>query len=389
MQKLLSFIIENKILVNAVLSKSTKSEILKAKCRLVEIKGEVCLQIETFYSDNKVFQKNVELKDAVTYLESTFLDGFKQLNIFTTNGDAEIKISKKGKILISDNVSKNNLKEANFSHNKEKQYILPIGEPIDFLVKLGVQDQNGRVYDKKTSKFRQINKFLENVKDVEKDIISGDELYVVDLCCGKSYLSFAVYYYFTKIKGLKVKMDCVDLKKDVIDFCNQVTESLNYSGLRFICGDVSNFKCERQPDLTVSLHACDVATDIVLLNAIKSNSKVILSTPCCHHQLMGQLKKEQNNLDLLLEQSILKQKFADALTDSLRCKALEIAGYSVNAVELIDPEETPKNVLIRAIKKKNVKEEDISKYKKDYIDVCALFNIKPFMYDEIINKKPN
>ncbi len=384
MKELLSFVINNKTLVNAVLSKSTNSSVLKAKCRLVEIKGEINLQLETFYSDNKVKQTNILLVNAVDFLEQTFLQGFKQLNLFTTSGNAEIKISKKGKILISDNIKRDKTEKATFLHNKEKQYILSNGEPIDFLVELGVQDKFGRVYDKKTSKFRQINRFLEFVKDVENEIIDGEELYILDLCCGKSYLSFAVYYYFTKIKNLKVEMDCVDLKKDVIDFCNEISFKLNYKGLKFVHGDVSKFSVKRQPNLTVSLHACDIATDLVLEKGVLSNSKVILSTPCCHHELNEQLKKQNNQIDLLLQHSILKQKLADALTDSLRCKALEIAGYSVNAVELIDPEETPKNVLIRAVKKSSISKEEVEKLKQEYIKTCSLFNVKPYLYDKII-----
>ncbi len=384
MRQLLSFVIQNKTLVNAVLSKSTDKNVLKAKCRLVEIKNKLCMQVETFYNDNKVLQKNVEFENSVDYLENLFINGFKQLNLFTTSGSAELKLSKKGKLLISDNVKRNNFEQANFSHNKQKHYILPNNEPIDFLIELGVQDKTGRVLDKKTSKFRQINKFLEFIKDIESEIIDGDELYILDLCCGKSYLSFAVYYYFTKIKNLKVEMDCVDLKKDVIDYCDGVSKKLNYQGLHFIHGDVTKFSVMRTPNLTVSLHACDIATDIVLLKGISSNSKVIMSTPCCHHEIMGQLKKQNLSSDILLDHSILQQKLADALTDSLRCKALEIAGYSVVAVELIDPEETPKNVLIKAIKKKTVTSQEIDLYKKQYIDACALYNVKPFLYDKII-----
>ncbi len=384
MKEILFHVIQNKTLEKIVLSKSVNKEILKAKCRLVEIKGKVCLQIETFYSDNKVFQKNVDVDIATNEIESLFTTTFRQMNVFSTSGNAEIKFSKKGKLLISDNIKRNFTNKVKIVHNNEKQYILSNNSPIDFLVELGVQDKTGRVYDKKTSKFRQINRFLEFIKDIENQIIDGEKLYIIDLCCGKSYLSFAVYYYFSKIKNLKVEMDCVDLKKDVIDFCNSVCQKLNYTGLNFIHGDVNLFTPRKTPNLTVSLHACDVATDIVLLKGIESNSKVIMSTPCCHHELNGQLKKANKSIDVLLQHSILKQKLSDALTDSLRCKALEIKGYSVNAVELIDPEETPKNVLIRAVKKPTINQEEIEKYKKEYIDTCELFSVKPYMYDKII-----
>ena len=222
---------------------------------------------------------------------------------------------------------------------------------------------------------------MELVSDVEKDIIKGEDLYILDLCCGKSYLSFAIYYYFTKIKGMSVQMDCVDLKKDVIKYCGGVAEKLGYSGLNFICGDINDFKIKRAPDLTVSLHACDIATDIVLAKGIDADSRVIMSTPCCHHEMMGQLKAKGEVTDVLMKYSILKQKFADSLTDALRCKVLEINGYEVNALELIDPEETPKNVIIRAVKKGKVSNTDIEKLKVEYKAICDMFGINPYLYE--------
>ena len=387
MKEILSYVIENKTLEKIILSKSVNKEILKAKCRLVEIKNKLCLQVETFYSDNKVFQKNIDSNNAVEYLENLFLDNFRQMNVFSTSGNAEIKFSKSGKLLISNSIKRENVKKANFSHNKEKQYVLPIDTPVDFLVELGVQNKSGKVLDKKTSKFRQINRFLELVKDVEKSIITDDELYILDLCCGKSYLSFAIYYYFTKIKNVKVVMDCVDLKSDVTAYCNGIAKKLNYDGLNFIAGDITNFNAKRQPNLTVSLHACDIATDIVLEKGIKLNSKVIMSTPCCHHEVFNQLSKTNNKLDALIEHSILKQKLCDNLTDSLRCKTLEAFGYSVSALELIDPEETPKNVLIRAIKRDKIDSQVSNDAKEEIISICNAFNIKPYLYRKFIENE--
>ena len=303
------------------------------------------------------------------------------MNIRTTGGDCEVKVSKKGKVTIIDRIQKGKSATASLEHNREKQYIIPVDKPVDFLIALGVQDKDGRIFDKKRSKFRQINRFLEMVADVEQHIVTGKQLYILDLCCGKSYLSFAVYYYFTQIRKLDVVMDCVDLKQDVIAYCSDVAEKLGYQGLHFVAGDIRNFPIRRTPDLTVSLHACDIATDIVLAKGIDSGSRVILSTPCCHHEMMHQLKSNGQPTDLLLEHSILKQKFADAATDALRCKVLQINGYEVNAMELIDPEETPKNVLIRAVKAKKVNDEKLRQYKHEYEALCSLLSVQPYLKD--------
>jgi len=383
MEKVVSYVIKNRILKKLVLSKSADKDVIRASGRLIDIKGEVYLALESFMADGKAIQKNYSEKEAVRKISELVPEKFKQMNIITTMGDCEVKVSKKGKITVIDKIKKDVTQEITLEkNNKEKKYIIPDTKPVDFLIALGVQDEKGRIFDKKRSKFRQINRFLETVTDVEKDIVKGDDLYILDLCCGKSYLSFAVYYYFTKIKGYKVQMDCVDLKKDVIEYCGGVAEKLDYNGLNFVCGDINDFKIKREPDLTVSLHACDIATDIVLAKGITSGSRVIMSTPCCHHEMMWQLKPKGEALDVLLKHSIIKQKFADSLTDALRCKVLEINGYDVNALELIDPEETPKNVLIRAVKKNKLSEKEIEKLKKEYKEICDMFGVNPYLYEK-------
>lgn len=381
MKEILTYVIESKTLTKLTLSKCQDKTVLRTTGRLITMKGQLFLALESFLSDGKAIQKNIPATDAAAVLSGMIPDQYKQLNISATGGDCEVKVSKKGKITVIDRIVRGNKAAAVLSHNREKQYIIPADAPVDFLVALGVQDQEGRIFDKKRSKFRQINRFLEMVADVESSIVSSDELYILDLCCGKSYLSFAVYYYFTQVRGLKVTMDCVDLKQDVIAFCSKVAEKLNYAGLHFVAGDIRQFPIRRTPDLTVSLHACDIATDIVLAKGIDSGSRVILSTPCCHHEMMHQLKKQGNAMDFLQEHSILKQKFADAATDALRCKVLEINGYEVNALELIDPEETPKNVLIRAIRKPQVDLKKTQRLKAEYAAICDLLGIHPYLWD--------
>jgi len=382
MKEVLSFVIDNKLLQKLTLSKCVDKEILRTTGRLILIKDKLHLALETFCANGKTIQKNIPAEDGVDTILQLVPNQYKQLNISTESGNCEVKVSKKDKITVIDRIKRDVSAAVALDHNRKRQYIIPDNQPVDFLIALGVQDPNGIIYDKKRSKFRQINRFLEIVADTEDSIVSGDDLYILDLCCGKSYLSFALYYYFTILRGYKVTMDCVDLKKDVIEYCSQVAEKCNYTGLHFVAGDIRAFSIQRTPDLTVSLHACDIATDIVLAKGIDSGSRVILSTPCCHHEMMHQLKPQGRYTDFLLEHSILKQKLADAATDALRCKVLQINGYDVTALELIDPEDTPKNVLIRAIKRNQVRQKETEKLKAEYKEICDMLGVNPYLYEE-------
>ena len=379
MKDVLSYVIEHKMLTKLTLSKPADPTVIRTTGRLVEIKGKLYLALERFCTDGKALHQNLPAEDAAEMIAAMIPEQYQALNILTPNGNCEVKVSKKGKITVLDRIKRDAVAAVKLEHNRKKQYIIPDNEPVDFLMALGVQDEKGRIFDKKRSKFRQINRFLEIVSDVEGSIIAGDELYILDLCCGKSYLSFALYYYFTRIRGCKVVMDCVDLKTDVIEFCDGVAKKLHYDGLHFMAGDIRAFQIRRTPDLTVSLHACDIATDIVLAKGIDSGSRVILSTPCCHHEMMHQLKPQGKATDFLLEHSILKQKFADAATDALRCKVLQIMGYEVGAMELIDPEETPKNVLIRGVKKGSISQKQREKLLLEYREICEMLSVKPYL----------
>lgn len=379
MKETLSYVIENRMLTKLTLSKPADATVIRATGRLVELKGKLYLALERFCTDGKALHQNIPAENAAEAVAEMVPSQYQALNIQTPSGNCEVKVSKKGKVTVLDRIKRNAAAPVELTHNRKKQYIIADDEPVDFLVELGVQDAKGRIFDKKRSKFRQINRFLELVADVESHIITGDELYILDLCCGKSYLSFAVYYYFTRIRGCMVTMDCVDLKTDVIEFCDSVAKKLGYDGLHFMAGDIRSFEIRRTPDLTVSLHACDIATDIVLAKGIDSGSRVILSTPCCHHEMMHQLKPRGEAADFLLEHSILKQKFADAATDALRCRLLQLMGYEVGALELIDPEETPKNVLIRGVKRQKPSLKQTEKLKQEYCDICNLLGVRPYL----------
>ena len=351
--------LELEIMKKAVFSKPRDNSVKKSVLTPKSISGKSVLQLEIFTADNKAKHQNIspDDKDAL----ADIIPVFAQINLYTTLGECEYKTNKSGnEALIGGDKLQRAMEQADsigiepikritpVSNNKKKNYILSGDEP--FLKLLEVSDKNGRVYDKKQAKFRQINRFLELVRDVEGNLPEGD-LRICDLCCGKSYLSFAVYHYFAVIKGRRVKMTGVDLKRDVIEYCSGVAEKLGFDGLEFLCGDVNLYNTDEKVDMVVSLHACDIATDIVINKAIEWDARVILSTPCCHHEMNRLLDCE--SLSFIADYSMLKQKLCDAATDALRLKLLEANGYDTAALELIDPEETPKNIMLRGIKKNN------------------------------------
>ena len=341
-------------LKKAVLSKPEDKANIKCTVTLRLVGGKTVLQAETLRTDNKALHENIATDDVERLLQMT--SSWAQINLITTQGDCELRSSKKGKVTLIGGDKLARAMEQNDapcakieSNNREKNYILSGGEP--FLKFLDVSDENGRVRDKKQSKFRQINRFLELIRDCIGHLPSDGTLRICDLCCGKSYLSFAAYHYFTEVLGRDVKMTGVDLKPDVVAYCNEVAKKLGFDGLEFLHGDVNKYECDEHVHLVISLHACDIATDFVLNKATQWQADVILSTPCCHHEMNHTIECEA--LSFIAEHSMLRQKLCDAATDALRLKRLEACGYSVCALELIDPEETPKNIMLRALKRRN------------------------------------
>ncbi len=358
------------ILSKAVFSKAHDKTVSRITLTLKRVKAEVMLQMETLrvadVADAAVNGKkpvqasheNLSVTDASERL-SALVGQFDQINVMTTAGNCELRRAKSGKETllgatpiqktISGGSDKAPVKITVGGNDKVKRRILSGAEP--FLVELGVSDTNGRVHDKKQAKYRQINRFLELIRDVESHLPAEGVLNVADLCCGKSYLSFAVYHYFTAIRGRSVRMVGVDMKAEVMEECNTIARNLGMDGLTFVCGDVTGYEFPEgaQVHMVISLHACDIATDIVLDKATEWGAKVILSTPCCHHDLNRRLNSP--SLSFVAEHSMLRQKLCDAATDALRHKKLEANGYDVTALELIDPEETPKNIMLRGIRK--------------------------------------
>ena len=351
MGELIRLAAEEQTLKKAVFSKPFDRKIQRTVLTLRKISGRVMAQAETFLCDNKALHENIEPQDLARFC--AFCADYGQVNLITTAGECELRCSKSGKHTLLGGekllrtLQKTDLPAAEVQrNNRQKAYILDGSEP--FLRLLDVSDQNGRIKDKRQSKFRQINRFLELTRDCLSHLPDAGELRICDLCCGKSYLSFAAYHYFANVLGRRVRMTGVDLKPDVVEYCNEVAKKLHFDGLEFLAGDISQYHAGEKVHLVISLHACDTATDLVLAKAVEWNADVILSTPCCHHELNHTLNCEA--LSFIAEHSMLRQKLCDAATDALRLKLLESKGYSVAALELIDPEETPKNIMLRALR---------------------------------------
>ena len=356
---------EREILKKLVFSRPRSSEIQKVSARLVAHRGKRMLALEYSLPGNTVSHKNINedtISDTLTELMAEYL----QANLITTLGDVEWKVSKSGKeALLGAEKLKNKLggESADFEKaiealDNKKNYLLSGSE--DFLIKLGISDKTGRVHDKRQGKFRQINRFLEIIEDIYPELPSESEITVYDLCCGKSYLSFAVYYYLTEKKGRAVKMLGIDLKRDCINWCQSLAASLGYSGMTFVTDDIRNTPAGVVPDMVISLHACDIATDIVINKAADLGAKVILSTPCCHRHINDKISAPE--LAFVTDYPHLRNKLGDVITDAVRVARLSAYGYSVAALELVDPDDTPKNTLIKAIKKGVPSKADRQRY---------------------------
>ena len=344
------------------------SEVSKVRIRPVEIKGKLLFQCQETVG-TKEFHKNMTKDDVITRISDWMNGTFKQMQLESDTCTASVLVSKKGTMTIKKKPHmKGTGKPVNLAHNRKKRYILEEGIPVPFLQDLGVMTKEGKIVRTRYDKFRQINRFLELVRDTLPYLPKG-KIRICDLCCGKSYLSFAVYHYFADILGYEVEMTGVDLKRDVIDYCEETARALGFTGLHFLCGNIAAYESPEPPALVVSLHACDTATDLVLDKAVSWGARVILSTPCCHHELNRNLSCPP--LAFIAEHSMLRQKFCDAATDALRLKKLEAAGYRVAALELIDPDDTPKNIMLRAIRRPDADADTEKKRKAMEEYLCA------------------
>ena len=339
---------------------------LKVRVRPVMLKGGMVFQAEEL-TEKQAFHRNLTREEGVSYLLGLMESGFKQAEVESSRGQARVLVGKKGTVTIK--VKRNQQKMVAApnvaSHNRQKRYILEEGKHVAFLEDLGVMTADGKVVRSRYDKFRQINRFLEFIEDILPRLNKSRENVIIDFGCGKSYLTFAMYYYLHELKGYEVRIIGLDLKQDVIDHCNRLSVAYGFDKLKFYHGDIASYDGVDHVDMVVTLHACDTATDYALEKAVKWDASVILSVPCCQHELNKQMDNEL--LRPVLQYGLIKERMAALYTDALRAEILENRGYRTQILEFIDMEHTPKNILIRAVKqggpKDNRKEiEDILQF---------------------------
>lgn len=377
----------NEQLNQIILSNSRKKEeVSKAKVRPLLLQGKLMFQTEEFRG-KQAFHRNMEKEELVLYLDKALDDTFKQMELSSLLGTMQVLVSKSGKrtVKVRKNVSGQTAEKQNgekqtaekqnedsrntdsqntgerktaakiaapgailLDHNRKKRYILEEGRPIRFLQDLGVMTAEGKIVHSRYDKFRQINRFLEFIEDILPKLPSGREISIIDFGCGKSYLTFAMYYYLKELKGYDIRVIGLDLKQDVIDHCNQFAKKYGFEKLAFYHGDIASYEGVEQVDMVVTLHACDTATDYALAKAIRWGASVILSVPCCQHELNRQIENEL--LSPAFQYGLIKERMAALYTDAIRAPVLENHGYRTQILEFIDMEHTPKNILIRAVK---------------------------------------
>ncbi len=366
-------------LTDITISNPEKTEsLVKIKIRPMELKGKVHYQIEEF-TKTQAFHKNVSLKELQELFPSYFENRFRQAQLHLQGEDVQILVSKKGAVSVLRKKAKHDsLPKLPLSHNRAKNYILNEGTPVPFLVELGVMTKEGAVTKAKYDKFRQINRFLEFIQDILPSLPQDRTITILDFGCGKSYLTFAIYHFLKVLHGRDVRILGLDLKKDVIANCNRLAEKLGYSELTFLHGDIADYEGMNQVDMVVTLHACDTATDFALAKAISWDASVILSVPCCQHELNKQLKNEK--LSPLLKYGLIKERTAALFTDAIRGNLLEAAGYQTQILEFIDMEHTPKNILLRAVRKQKPNAEMLKKNLEELQPTLALLNAEPMLY---------
>ena len=379
----------NETLIRVILSNpSSKDGVIKICARPMLKNKSLLFQIEE-YTKTQVFHKNLTAGDASSYLTgklssdtSSQTASFKNALVETKSFTANVLVSKKGTITIKKkmNASPKQTK-ISLSHNRKKKYILEEGIPVPFLIDLGVMTQNGNIINAHYDKFRQINRFLEYIEDILPSLPTGRELRILDFGCEKSYLTFAIYYYLKVLKGYPVRITGLDLKEDVIRHCNELAVKYGYDKLEFLCGDIAYYDGCSQVDMVVTLHACDTATDYALAKAVGWGAKVILSVPCCQHELNKQMKNDL--LSPVLHYGILKERMAALMTDGLRAQILEANGYRTQILEFIDMAHTPKNLLIRAVYNGHCADN-----KAQINELLAAFDINPTLY-RLLCKKDN
>lgn len=367
----------NKQLISATISQPrTKSnEVKRVKLKPIEIKNMYHIQLEYQY-ERILKHDNIPLEEFAKTLDDLF-EQFRQIHADFLTEKVQAQLSKKNKVMWKSEKT-DVAKSVNLSHNRKKNYLLDENTAYPFLIRLGVQTEDGKVKKQKYDKFKQINRFVEFIDDALDYLPKDRPVRILDFGSGKSYLTFALYHYLKVEKGLDIRVTGLDLKKEVIEECAKIADDLGYEQLEFLVGDINDYNDETAVDMVVTLHACDVATDMALARAVKWGASVILSVPCCQHELNRQLNAPV--LDIMLKHGLIKERFAALATDSIRAEILNMVGYEAQLVEFIDMENTPKNILIRAYQtgKKPTKEQI-----EGYQQFKQMLNAKPFLENEL------
>lgn len=351
------------------------NECKRVKLKPILLKNEYHIQIE--YQHERILKhENILLIDFPQHFQQLLAD-YRQIHVQFTDETAQIQLTKKNKVLYKSDKTIA-VKQVNLSHNRKKQYLLDEATVHPFLVRLGVQSENGQIKKQKYDKFKQINRFIEFVEDCLPHLPKDQQIKIIDFGSGKSYLTFALYYYLHEVKKLNIQIIGLDLKKEVIEHCNEIARDLQYENLNFLVGDIGDYNEETSVDMVVTLHACDVATDMALARAVKWGAKVILSVPCCQHELNRQLKNDP--LEIMLQHGLIKERFSALATDSIRAEILSLVGYDTQLLEFISMDNTPKNILIRAYKTgKQPSNEQVERYKQ----FVQFLNADPFLQNEL------
>lgn len=337
------------------------------------LKDEIIYFQFAYIYDKKTTHENIEAVETIDKLVEDFVN-FKQMVIFANSNDYQVLKNKKGIKVIKNKASK---KQGELLHNRKKNYIIPEDEPCKFLEILGVMNEKGKVFKDKYDKFRQINKYLEFIRDIKDELNKKKKIRIVDFGSGKAYLTFALYYYINEVLGVEAEITGIDLKKDVVEFCNDTAKKLEYKNLKFLWGDIKTFTEFEGIDMIVTLHACDIATDMAIAHGIKWKSRIIMVVPCCQHEIFTQIKND--SMSPLLKHGILKERISSLVTDAARGNLLEVVGYNVQFVEFIDMEHTPKNIMIRAIYNGQKNEKALV----EYMRYKEFWSIEPYLEKSI------
>ncbi len=371
------------LLVDIVISGARNSgEFLKIKIRPVMIKDILHFQVSK-YTDKQVFHENLTAEETVRSASEWIMNDFRQTQIRTQDEMTTVLISKKGKATIKTRKMACSGPQ-NLDHNRKKKYIIEEGTNVPFMVDLGVMTESGRIVRTRYDKYRQINRFLEFIEDILPELPTDRTVHIIDFGCGKSYLTFAMYYYLKVLKHYDIRITGLDLKKKVIEDCQALAERYGYDGLQFLCGDIADYNGTDQVDMVVTLHACDTATDYALYKAVRWHASVILSVPCCQHELNQKMKCE--TLAGAFQYGLIKERTAALMTDAMRGQLLEMKGYKTQLLEFIDMEHTPKNILIRAVRTKGLLPKAARKQQTDRYRACRDFFGAELTLEKLFNE---